>query len=81
MGGVDMAQQSRTSRMSKSLLKAGQVDGLKDDPRKAKFNQFLNAIAEGELNTVFRSNVSTQQTSNVFSQTIDVFTTEHYESP
>ena len=63
------------------VIAQGWTSGWTEDhPRKAKFNQFLNAIAEGEFATPYPFYVLTEQTSNVFSQTIDVFTTEHYES-
>lgn len=64
------------------VIAQGWTTGWADETtqRKDKFNQFLNAIAEGEFSTPYPFYVLTERTSNVFSTTVDVFTTEHYES-
>ena len=64
------------------IIAQGWVTGWADETtqRKARFNQFLNDIADGSISTPYPFYVLLEQTSNVFSQSVDVFTTEHYES-
>ena len=63
------------------IIAQGWTSGWTEDhPRKAKFNGFLNEIGDGSIGTPYPFYVLTERTSNVFSQTVDVFTTEHYES-
>jgi|APGre2960657373_1045057.scaffolds.fasta_scaffold23912_4 hypothetical protein len=64
------------------VIAQGWTTGWADETtqRKAKFNGFLNEIADGSFPTPYPFYVLTEQTSNVFSQSVDVFTTEHYES-
>lgn len=64
------------------VLASGWTTGWADEyhQRKTQFNNFLNEIAEGEYATPFPIYVLMEQTSNVFSQGVDFFTEERYES-
>ena len=64
------------------VLASGWTTGWADEyhQRKIKFNNFLNEIAEGEYATPYPIYVLMEQTSNVFSQGVDFFTEERYES-
>lgn len=64
------------------VLASGWTTGWADEyhQRKIKFNNFLNEIGEGEYATPFPIYVLMEQTSNVFSQGVDFFTEERYES-
>lgn len=56
-----------------TVLASGWTTGWADEyhQRKAHFNNFLNEIAEGDFPTPYAIFVLMEQTSNVFSQTID----------
>ena len=65
-----------------AVIAQGWTTGWADEyhQRKNLFNQFLNEIGEGDIATPYPFYVLMEQTSNVFSQGVDVFTTKHYES-
>jgi len=64
------------------VIAQGWTTGWADEyhQRKNLFNEFLNEIGDGSIGTPYPFYVLMEQTSNVFSQSVDVFTTEHYES-